>query len=249
MEKYLIAGVKVGMTLHEGVTKRQAEPYLCDFEGECDMRIELCDDFLARKHEELPHLSLEECEYIWTGFEFCNRLLKFDAFMLHASAVVYEGGAYLFSAPSGTGKSTHTAIWQRVFGEDKAYILNDDKPVIKLCGESVEVFGTPWSGKTDKNKNTHVPLRGICFLERAPQNSIEKLSADAAIYPILNQTLRPAYGADMSALLSLLDRLLAKTRVFRMGCNMEDEAARLAYRKMSGGCAECETKNESRCLE
>ena len=233
MEKYLIAGIQVGMTLRDGIIKEQAKDYICGFEGEPEISIGLSDSFIRQKHAELPHLSEEECEYIWTGFEFCTKLLPYDAFMLHASAVAYDGYAYLFSAPSGTGKSTHTALWQKVFGEDRTYIINDDKPVIRLHEDGAWVYGTPWSGKTDKNRNARVPLRGICFLERAPQNWIGRLSPGNAIYPILNQTLRPAYGDDMTALLALLDRLLRKTKVFRMGCNMEDEAAYTAYRGMN----------------
>lgn len=234
MEKYIIAGIKIGMTLREGIIKKQAEEYRCDFEGEPEMEIGLSDEYLEQQHRENPHLTFEECEYLWTGFQFCSKLLHFDGFMLHSSAVAYEGKAYLFSANSGTGKSTHTSIWQKVFGSDKAVIINDDKPVIKLCDDKILVYGTPWSGKTDKNLNIAVPLQGICFLERAPQNWIYPLGVQHAIHPILNQTLRPAYGGDMSSLLSLLDRLLQKTKVYRMGCNMEDEAAIVAYNGMKG---------------
>lgn len=233
MEKYIIAGIKIGMTLRDGIIKTQAKDYLCDFDGEPEMKIGLSDEYIEQRHKENPHLSREECEYLWTGFQFCSELLKFDGFMLHSSAVAYENKAYLFSANSGTGKSTHTSIWQRVFGEDKAVIINDDKPAIKIEKDgSILVYGTPWSGKTDKNINVSVPLQGICFLERAPQNWIYPLNVQNAIHPILNQTIRPAYSGDMTQLLSLLDRLLQKTKVYRMGCNMEDDAAWTAYNGM-----------------
>jgi len=153
--------------------------------------------------------------------------------MLHASAVVYEDKAYLFSAPSGTGKSTHTTLWRKVFGEDNTFMLNDDKPVIRIKDGKVTVYGTPWSGKTDQNKNIGVPLQGICFLERSKENRIESISAKDAAFGILNQTIRPADGKNMSKLLDLLDRLLQQTTVYRMGCNMDDDAAHTAYNGMN----------------
>ena len=72
---------------------------------------------------------------------------------------------------SGTGKSTHTALWLKNFAP-RASIINDDKPAIRIQKDGIFVYGTPWSGKTDQNKNVKVPLQGIAFLERGEENSI-----------------------------------------------------------------------------
>ncbi len=234
MAKYLIAGIKVDMTTDDGKLRKQSHEYLSEFDGNPDIKIEFSREFLLKKQKENPHLSLESCEYIWSCAEFCDKLLDFGGFMLHASAVVYENKAYLFSAPSGTGKSTHTAIWQRVFSEDKAYIINDDKPVIKLYDGELFVCGTPWSGKTDKNKNEMVPLAGICFLERGEENHIEEIEPKNAIYQILNQTVRPLNANQMAKLLDLISRVLSQSKVYIMRCNMNDEAALVAYEAMNG---------------
>lgn len=234
MEKYIIAGIKVGMETHDGKLRRQAQEYLSDFEGEPEIKIALTDEFILKKQQENPHLSFESCEYIWSCFDFCSKMLDFDGFMLHASAVAYENKAYVFSAPSGTGKSTHTALWQKVFGEEKARIINDDKPAIKLCDDEILVCGTPWSGKTDKNKNIAVPLGGICFLERGNENEIKELTPKDAIYKILNQTLRPLGEENMVKLLELINKVLIRSKAYSMKCNISDEAAIVAYEKMSG---------------
>ncbi len=231
--KYIIAGIKTGIISRKGGTiEVQAREYLSDFEGVPDIITGVNDEFIDVKRSENPHLSHFDCEYIWTCEQFCRQLLSYDGFMLHASGVVYEDKAYLFSAPSGTGKSTHTQLWCRVFG-DAAYIINDDKPVIRIVHDRAMVFGTPWSGKTNQNRNTGVPLGGICFIERAAENHIEEIETKAAAFRILNQTIRPREEKDMAKLLAVLDKVLCKTKIYKMGCNISEEAVKVAFEGMS----------------
>lgn len=238
--KYRIAGVNTGLILRKGgIIEEQARDYLCDFAGDPQIVVGLPDEYIAQKKAAVPHMTELEVEYMWSGAEFCTKLLEFNGFMLHASGVVYQDKAYLFSAPSGTGKSTHTTIWRRAFGEDKTYIINDDKPVIRMVGGKVMVFGTPWSGKTDQNKNKAVPLQGVCFLERAAENRIEVMPTREAVHRILDQTIRPTDTEHMSILLDLLDRLLKDIKVYKLYCNMENEAAFVAYNGMNEERSNC----------
>ena len=105
---YNIAGILVDMDLKYPRTKKQSEAYIVGEDGPSNIKIRLSDEFLAERQKENPHLTLEDCEYIWMGSEFDNALPAFKGMLLHSSAVVYEEKGYLFSAPSGTGKSTHT---------------------------------------------------------------------------------------------------------------------------------------------
>lgn len=233
--KYRIAGINTGLIVRKDWTiEKQARDYLCSFEGDPDIVAGVDDKFLLEKSREFKGLTPYDCEYMWTGEQFCRKLLDFDGFMLHSSAVVYEDKAYLFSAPSGTGKSTHTSLWRKAFGEENTFILNDDKPVLRLLDGGVTVFGTPWSGKTDQNRNVGIPLQGICFIERSQENWIRPVETKTAIYKILNQTIRPDRRDGMTKLLDVLDRILQKTTVYEMGCNISVEAARLAYNGMNG---------------
>ncbi len=238
--KYRIAGVNTGLILRKGgIIEEQARDYLCDFEGDPQIVVGLPDEYIAQRKAAVPHMTDLEVEYMWSGAEFCTKLLEFNGFMLHASGVVYQDKAYLFSAPSGTGKSTHTTIWRKTFGEDKTYIINDDKPVIRMVDGKVMVFGTPWSGKTDQNKNESVPLQGICFLERGTENHIEVMPTREAVHRILDQTIRPTDTEHMSILLDLLDRLLKDIKVYKLYCNMENEAAIVAYNGMNDERSSC----------
>lgn len=228
---YNIAGVLVDMEPKYPRTLKQSEAYIVSETGESNIRIRLSDEFLAERQKENPHLSLDECEYIWLGSEFYNALPAFNGMLLHSSAVVYQGMGYLFSAPSGTGKSTHTQLWLREF--DGAYILNDDKPAIMITDKGIYVYGTPFSGKTDWNVNKGVPLKAICALERGEENVIEPMNADEAAYRILNQTVRPYEEERMVQMLDVLDKVILEIPSYKLYCNMDPQAAHVSYEAMS----------------
>lgn len=225
---YNITGLTVEMDTF-GRAASQAEPYLC---SAAQPDIVISTDW-RRLQENQPHLTKDDCEYISTGANFYNQLLNFDGMLLHASAVVLDDWAYLFSAPSGTGKSTHTTLWRKVFGEDNALILNDDKPALRWEDGRFYAYGTPWSGKTDMNLNRRVPLAGICMLERGACNEIEPFTGAQAVHALLEQTIRPKNPAKTVKLLELVDKLFAEVPVWRMKCNMDPEAARVSYEAMS----------------
>lgn len=230
---YNICSLPVECDFRFPVMTARAEKYLCDSGASPVITIPYSPQSLSRMKGAQPNLSDDDCEIIYTAESFYYSLLRFGGFMLHSSAVVMDGEAYLFSAPSGTGKSTHTALWLDVFGS-RAYILNDDKPAIMVEGNRITVCGTPWSGKSDLNVNICVPLRGICVLERSAENFIEPLSTEKSVFALLNQTLRPSESSQMNLLLDLLDAVTAKIPIWRMGCNISTEAAKMAYRAMSG---------------
>ena len=152
--------------------------------------------------------------------------------MLHASAVELDGKAYLFSAPSGTGKSTHTRLWQSVFGE-KARVFNDDKPALRLIDGTWYAYGTPWCGKDGININMKVPVAGICFLKQAPENRIRRLSADEAAQRIISQTLRKfKLVENLDLMLSHVDKLVRQIPAFELENRPEEEAVHMSYENM-----------------
>lgn len=228
---YKICGLYVACDFRYPAMTARSEKYLCDEEHTPDITVLHSEERLERMASENPHLSLADCEIILSTQAFYMQLLKFGGFMLHSSAVVLDGKAYLFSAPSGTGKSTHTSQWLKLFG-DRAYILNDDKPGILVRDGAVFAAGSPWSGKSDLNRNAIVPLQGICVLSRAETNWIKPLPQMQAIYHLMNQTLRPTDPDQMNLLMTLLDSCLRAVPVWQMGCNISLDAAKCAYDTM-----------------
>lgn len=228
-KQYHIAGLNVEMDSF-GRTQEQARRYACEPFSHTDIEI----ISLWEKNKKLyPYLSDDDGEYLATGSDFYKKLLRFNGFMLHSSAVVMDGEAYLFTADSGTGKSTHTGLWIKTFGH-RAYILNDDKPALRLENDKWRVYGTPWSGKNDISKNECAPLMGIAIIERSKTNQISRVSGMEAIMMILRQANRPKDTKSRELLLELVNALINKIPIWKLECNIDKEAAILSYETMSG---------------
>jgi serine kinase of HPr protein (carbohydrate metabolism regulator) len=157
----------------------------------------------------------------------------YDTVLFHGSCIAVDGAAYLFAAKSGTGKSTHTRLWREYLGE-RAFMVNDDKPLIRVQDGRALVFGTPWDGKHHLSRNTAVPLRALCILQRAARNSIEPVSAAQSLPMLLQQVYRPADGEALKKTLALVESLATSVSLWRLGCNMDIEAAQIAYNAMKG---------------
>ena len=162
-----------------------------------------------------------------------EKLPEYDGFLIHGSCVAVDGGAYLFTAKSGTGKSTHTRLWRELLGE-RARMVNDDKPLIRMTQNEAVAYGTPWDGKHHLSQNTAVPLRAVCVLERAGENYIHQITPSQALPMLLQQIYRPMNEDSMRRTLQLIDRLTECVKLYRLGCNMDISAAELSYNTMKG---------------
>lgn len=233
--RYEIADLKVLMTTYYQRTKNQAMPYISKEqwnEAEADGVIDFDLDFYNERKQSGQQADYESIEYVWTGALFNRFLLDHNGCMLHSSAVVVDGYAYLFSADSGTGKSTHTQLWIKHFGE-QAFIINDDKPALRCIQGQWYVYGTPWSGKTDLNVNTKVKLGAIVFLERSKDNWIQEMSVKEAIPKFFNQTIRKLNMEEkMDLVLQNMECILTGNPIYKMGCNISDQAVIMAYDKI-----------------
>lgn len=188
--------------------------------------------------ERLPQVSEETAIYLQTGFMFYTKLLHFQGMLLHASAVEYQGKAYLFSGNCGAGKSTHTKLWRKIHG-DQAQVFNDDKPALRRLDDCWYAYGTPWCGKDGINQNKKVPLAGICFLKQSDHNSIKRLNHQQALQKILPQTMYKFHKREtMELLLKLVDKLIREIPVFELENRPEEAAAWLSCQTMSSAAEE-----------
>ena len=163
--------------------------------------------------------------------QVAEQLLGYGVLLLHGSAVAVDGYGYLFTAKTGTGKSTHTRLWRQVFGE-RAVIINDDKPFLKITDGGVTLCGAPWSGKHGLDTNLSVPLAGICILTRGPENRICQADPQAAYDFLAHQCQMPRQTQDLAQFECLLQSLTHRVPLWRMECTISLDAATTAYNTM-----------------
>ena len=236
MPYYNIAGLNIKLDC-AGKTLVQAESYSIDKPENIDFEInqlnidQVIDMWL--ESGKILDYSKDILDYLASGALFYQKLTQYEGMMLHSSAVVVDGRAYLFTANPGTGKSTHTSLWLNLF-PSQAYILNDDKPAVRLEGDVWYAYGTPWSGKNDISVNARVPIGGVAFLERAAENSITPMNPGDAAMALLMQINRSRFPESMDKLLDLYDKFVQDIPIWKLQCNMDPEAAIVSYEAMSG---------------
>lgn len=228
-QDYRIAGLRVRMDTF-GRTAALAQPYRIDKGGRADICIQSQRGYYRQRQADVPE---DDLEYMGTSRDFYPKLLPYDGMALHASAVVVDGRAYLFSADSGVGKSTHTALWQQLLGRDRAVIINDDKPALRWVDGQWLAYGTPWCGKDGLNENQCAPVGGICFLERSATNAIAPYLADDLLFRFLRQTIIVQESSYIGRLLTLVDSLTKQVPIWQLHCTPTLEAAQLAYQQMA----------------
>ena len=240
--KVELAGRVIAVSANYDTTKAFCKDYISDREAEIFVSISQ-SDVLAEKIKSARERELEGLPEWEPPLPYLETLalyrkiaeaLVFDGIILfHGSAIALDGEVYLFTAKSGTGKSTHTRLWREVYGE-RAVMINDDKPLLEIGDDGVFVYGTPWNGKHRLGSNSSAPLKAICILERNKDNIIKEENPAGVFPEILSQTYRFSNVEGMQKTLASLDKMLKKVRVYRLGCNMDREAAIVSYNGMKG---------------
>ena len=239
-----LAEICVSINALYETTHTFCKEYLCDSK-EAEFAINISPKDIAfereksKKEDILEGIPIREfsdsyLETLAVYRKICTLFLERNILLFHGSAVAVDGEAYLFTAKSGTGKSTHTALWRQVFG-DRAVMINDDKPLLKVTSDGVLVCGTPWNGKHGLGCNKIVPLKAICILERAVDNRICRISGKEALNMLVQQSFRTGEPAGMLRLLELLNQIMERIELYRLGCNMSLDAAVIAYEGMKKG--------------
>ena len=159
---------------------------------------------------------------------------KYNTILFHGSVLAIDGKGYLFTAPSGTGKSTHTRLWKEYF-KDRVVVVNDDKPFLKIEDDEVFAYGTPWDGKHRLSSNIKVPLKGICILSQNKENWIKKIDSKN-VYPYLYNQVYHILNERENAIktLQIFDKLLKIVPIYKMGCNISYDAVKISYLGMIG---------------
>ena len=224
-----LAGVRVRIENRYPYVEAQCRAYLCD-EGEVAFTVAVTDEEIAQEQKG-GNFSAAYCESICVYRHICEQIASYNVFLLHSSVIEVDGYAYAFTAKSGVGKSTHTALW--IKNIPGARVLNGDKPLYRLEADgSLTACGTPWNGKENWGVNASAPLAAVCFIERGETNSIEPAAEEDVIARLMHQLYLRGSRESVVRQLMLMDALVRSVPYYVLHCNISDEAARLSYQTM-----------------
>lgn len=232
---YLFAEISVLAKYNHNYLEKQCVDYVTDKEPR--LVIEVTEEDIVKEK-----MTAEDGEMYPDGYleslafyrKFCEEVALNNIILFHSAAVEVDGKAYLFTAPSGTGKTTHIALWKYIHGE-KMTIVNGDKPLLKITADEITVHGTPWDGKERQSTNTSAKVAGICILTRGQENKIKRIASSEALGTLMSQTFRPAGAENLKKMVEGVIALSNRVPIWRLECNISEEAAKVSYEAMSRG--------------
>lgn len=171
------------------------------------------------------------CESLCIYRKICHKLSRYDAFLMHSAVIAVDKKAYVFVAPSGVGKTTHIRLWLNQF-QNRAQVVNGDKPIFRFWEGVLYACGTPWQGKENLGNNIIRPVQAICFLEQSNKNHIRLLDVSEISRRIFHQLLIPTEEEDFEHYWPLLEKMINSIDFYLLQCNRGPEAAQLAYQAM-----------------
>lgn len=231
---YSICGLTVDMCPKYELLANRAKPYLAQNQTlPADITVSITQEQIGQYMDKYNAGAPEAGEYSLAGILFFEQMIGYDGYVLHSSAIAVDGKGYLFTAPSGTGKSTHTKLWKQYF-QNRAVYINDDKPVIRMINGKIYACGTPFSGKHNISSNNIVPVQGICVLEQGQVNSIKRLNMRDSIAAIYTQTYSKTDREQMAKRLDLIEQTVIQVPVYRLTCTISEQAVIAAYTAMLG---------------
>ncbi len=238
-----LAGIPIEISAIYDSTKDFCKGYFTDEEALIKVATDKDDILFERQkaleeedYEKIPHKNHTDAnlETLAVYRKIAEKLIDFNVVLFHGCCVSLDGVGYLFTAKSGTGKTTHAKFWLSEFS-DRAFIVNGDKPLIKLDENGATCFGSPWRGKENFGKNTSVPLKYVCVIKRDTTDFAVKTTFAEQIDVILSEVYRPKKEKELSKTLSLLDMLYKTTDVYEAHCTLKSESAKKIYSDIKEG--------------
>lgn len=226
----MLSGLKISIEHNYDYMLSFCKDYAAQFDKP-DITARAEPNAILKEKAMVPGAPIESCESLCIYRVIGEQLPGFDRFVFHGAAIEYDGDAYLFTAPSGTGKTTHINLWRRYLG-DKVDIINGDKPIIH-AGKSSTVYGTPWAGKEGYQRNTSAPLKAICILKQGKINSIVRLPKSAAVNHLMRQVYLPHDPVSLSKTLELLGAVIENIPVYIMECDISEQAFNVSYKTLT----------------
>lgn len=225
-----IAGIPIRVDNRYPYIRQLCEEYVTQ-DQEAAFAVGATEEEILKERKEGELFSEGYYESLCIYRKICGGLARYQGFLLHSAAVSVDNRAYVFAAPSGTGKTTHLRLWLEEFC-GRAEVINGDKPIFRFVEDILYVCGTPWCGKEQMGKNTIRRVQAICFLEQGRENHIRRFKPHEISQRLFRQVFIPRERKEFEQFWPLMEKLVSRERFYLLQCNREPEAAQLAYRVM-----------------
>ncbi len=230
----MLAGIVIKIYHRYEFIRKICEEYTVKDDVEAFFSVTVTDEDI-QKEKEICEEVFSDGVYEATCIHraIVNQMVKYGRILIHSAVIAVDGQAYVFMAKSGVGKSTHIRQWMGLFGK-RAFVVNGDKPMYSFdANDKLIVHGSPFKGKEGWGKNISVPVKAICLLERGEKNEIKEASKKEILDKIFNQVLIPNDSENILKFMKILDKMVNEIPFYRLKCTISQDAARVAYEKMS----------------
>ena len=228
-----IAGVIIRIQSKYTSVYYTCKDYLTDDNQKPDIEIVVAEKMIADELEKIQQYnkdfhSLKSAEGLLVHRLIVESLPEHNAFLVHGATVAVKNKAYLFSAQSGTGKSTHIKKW--LDNIEDSFVVNGDKTVIALKDGIAYACGTPWCGKEKLETNAMVPLKAIVMMERSDHNRVDPMPFGSIFPVLLEQTFQPSDPLKMKKTLGLMSQLGHLVSFYKFYFdNYKDDALQVSF--------------------
>lgn len=226
MFKVKLADLVIGIDNQYSYTKELCREYITD-SSYIDFCVSATNEQI-KAEDNGEGFSIDYLESLALYRRIAEKLIEYGGFLMHGVTLSVEGRGVIFTASSGTGKTTHAMYWKQLLG-DKCIIVNGDKPLIRFINDICYAYGTPWCGKEQLHTNTRTPLTDLFIVNRAEDNRVCDLRPKEAMLKVLAAVYKPSDPELFSKTIEYLDLFLEKVKVRNVYCNMSIDAAKAAY--------------------
>ena len=222
-----IAGIPVGIESRFGSTREIYREYLSGRKPW--VTVSASEVEMAAEGQDTPEENEQLCLYR----KIALLMMNYNAFLMHAAVINIDGHGVLFTAESGTGKTTRVLLWKKAFGK-RMMVVNGDKPILRFVRDQLFACGTPWRGKEHMGENTSVPMRAVCFLERGEEVSIRRMDTKEIMKRLFKQVLVPNNPKMMAIFMNLMERFVREVPFYLYTCNMYKEEPVKIWEEIQG---------------
>lgn len=225
-----IANIVLEVNAFNESTKKYCEGFLSNEDSDLTITMSQ-EDLENEKHiqEDGKVYASEEISAVYR--KIADLLIERNIIVFHGSSFKVGDSAFIVTARSGVGKSTHVGLLKKLLGNKLEYI-NDDKPLLEVNKDDLMIHSSPWNGKERRGNNLKAPLKAVIFLNRG-NNTYKKLDNNQEVYfRLLSQIYLPRDKSKREKALKIIDVLLKRLNFYEINVNKEIEAASLTYERI-----------------